>query len=87
MTMSMRIRNSDNRFTIWLPLFLILPVMLVIALGLAPVVLIAALVLWHKGWGKLMLLAPSLLCGVICTLRGMSIDISGRSGSVRVSVK
>ena len=87
MIMSIRIRKPRTHFTIWLPFFLILPILLVIALLLAPFVLVLALALWHRGWGKPLILAAPLIYNVICAMRGMKVDVKDHSEHVRISVK
>ena len=83
----LRIRNERHRFGLWLPLFLIWPVVLVLGLALWPLLLIAAAVLWPWGWGKLLLLGGVVIFGVFCALRGLRVDIKQDSQQVLVSLR
>lgn len=89
--MRIRIDKEGRKLNIWLPLFLILPVVAVIIavvmLVLAPIVLLAAAVLWRFGWGKpLLIVAPAAL-GCLFALRGLEVDISNSQEKVFVSIR
>jgi hypothetical protein len=88
MWLRLRIRNERARFGLWLPLFLLWPVVLVFLLALSPLILIAILVLWPSGWGKLVWLALRSLGSIICALHGLRVDIASaeRNEIVYISV-
>ena len=76
-----RIRNANRGFGLWLPLFLIWPVIVLVALALLPLVLLLSLLLWPSGWGRTVLLTGPWFFRVFCALRGLVIDVkSGTSG-------
>ena len=47
-----RIGSVKGGFRIWLPLFLVWPPFVLIALALAPLVLLLSLLLWPMGWAE-----------------------------------
>jgi len=76
--------NRKNNIGLWIPLFLILPLVLLLALLLIPFVLLAALILWYTGYGRPMLLLGPALYRFICALRGLEINVN--RGSERISI-
>ncbi len=84
--MHVRVRNESANFGLWLPLFLLIPLALVVLIVLSPLILIAILVLWPSGWGKLALLAVWVAFVSFCSLRGLKVDVQGRKESVYISV-
>ena len=47
-----RVEGDGRRFRLWLPLFTLWPPVLLVFLLLSPLVIVAAAVLWPKGWGQ-----------------------------------
>lgn len=86
MLMHIRIQNENAKFGLWLPLFLLIPLALVILIILSPLILIAILVLWPSGWGKWALLGLWAAFVSFCSLRGLKVDIQSRNQYVYVSV-
>jgi len=96
MLLRIRIQNKEHNFRLWLPLFIIgIPATLLILLVsvlLLPFVLLAGLVMLLIGrgmWvaiGSVILLrgGPRLLA-VLCALRGLTVDVSGKSEKVYFS--
>ncbi|MFH1646821.1 MAG: hypothetical protein ABID71_03890 [Chloroflexota bacterium] len=84
--MKLRFQKEDRRFGIWLPLFLLLPVALVVLIILSPLILIAILVLWPSGWGRLALRTLGVSWGLLCSMRGLEVDIRRNNELVFVSV-
>jgi hypothetical protein len=83
----LRIRNERHRFGLWLPLFLIWPLVLVLGLALWPLLLIASFVLWDRGWGKPLLLGGPALFELLCALRGLKVNIKQDSQQVLISLR
>ena len=79
--------KRDGKFKIWFPLFVLFPFLVVILLLMAPFLLLAALVLWSFGWGKLLLLFIPVLLGLLWALRGLEIDINDKGQKVFISIK
>jgi len=83
----LRIYSQQRKFSLWLPLFLVWPVVLVLGLVLWPLLLIAAIILWHWGWGRLLLLGGPILFGLLCTLRGLRVEVEQPSEQVLISFR
>jgi hypothetical protein len=86
MLMHIKVQNEEHNFGLWLPLFLLLPLALVVLIILSPLIFIAVLVLWPSGWGEWALMA---LWGAIVSfwsLRGLTVDVQNGSKCVYVSV-
>lgn len=86
MLMHLRIQGEDMGFGFWLPLFLLLPLALVIFIILSPLILIAVLVLWPSGWGKRALLVFKAACEIFWSIRGLRVDIQSSNQCVYISV-
>jgi hypothetical protein len=84
--MHVRIRGEDGNFGIWLPLFLLLPLALVIFIILLPFILIAIIVLWPSGWGRRALLTLWIAPQLLYSLRGLKVDIKNEAQNVFISV-
>ena len=69
---------------LWIPLFLFLPFVAGIVLLLTPLMLVAALALWHTGMGRPLLAAGPLLYRCACEMRGLEVDIGNSEESVFV---
>lgn len=86
MLMHVKIEDKDRDIGLWLPLFLLLPLALVVLLILSPLILIGILVLWPSGWGKRALLALWTAFWVFWSMRGLKVDIRSGNQVVYVSV-
>jgi hypothetical protein len=83
---SVRLRSPSWRMpTLWLPLFLIWPLVFVIVLPLAALGLLVALVLPDRsaGAGLKVLGAFYVFC---CELRGTKIDVNGPDSEILISI-
>ena len=80
-----QVRGGDRDISLWLPLFLLWPLVLLTALVLAPLVAAAAIILWPRGWGRPLLLAGPLLLGLLFALRGLSVRVEAGSQRVFIS--
>jgi hypothetical protein len=86
--MRIRIRNRDTKFGLWLPLFLIFPIVAILVIALAPLALLAALIVLPFGYARTVLCAPALF-SVFCAMRGLEVDIVNghKDESVLVMIK
>jgi hypothetical protein len=86
--MRIRVRNNNTKFGFWIPLFLIFPIVAVLVIALAPLALLAALIVLPLGYARTVLCAPALF-SVFCAMRGLEVDIvkGDRDESVLVMVK
>ena len=83
--MHLRIRNTQHKFGLWLPLFLIIPVALEVFIILSPLILLAVILLWDSGWVKTMLLAPWVAWRIFCATRGLKVDVENTRECVQIS--
>jgi hypothetical protein len=86
MLMHVKIHGKDANFGIWLPLFLLIPLALVILIVLSPLILIALLILWPSGWGRFAWQSFKVACASLWAMRGLKVDVQGRDGVVDISV-
>ena len=86
MLMHVKIQGGQRRFGLWLPLFLLLPLALVVLIVLSPLLLIALLVLWPSGWAQKSLLVLWAAVDTFCSMRGLGIDVRSQNERVYISV-
>ncbi len=79
----MRIRI--RRIGLWLPVFLVWPILLVLWLLLLPFVLVWAVATGRLRRGWLMVLAP-VVYRVICAMRGFQVDVRDDQNTVQISI-
>jgi len=85
--MRLRIINDKKSLRLWLPIFLLYPFLLVLALVAEILALVAFLLLWPFGWGKTLLLTIPYLSRVICNLRELEVDIQNKQETFFVSFR
>ena len=84
----MRIRITGRGFwmpTLWLPLFLLWPLVLLLAIPVFLLAIIVVLIFDTRSIGRLMKLFKGLYL-TLCELRGMLIDVSDPKGCVSISI-
>jgi hypothetical protein len=86
MLMHIKFDNGERDFGFWLPLFLLIPLALVVLIILSPLILIAILVTWPSGWGRYALLALQAAIMSFWSLRGLEVDVQGPREKVYISV-
>ena len=84
--MHVKIQGEERGFGFWLPLFLLLPLALVVFIIPSPLILIALIILWPGGWGKRALLVLWAALEIFCSIRGLKVDIQSRRQYVYISV-
>jgi hypothetical protein len=82
----LRLPNKKGGINLWIPIFLVYPLLLAIALLLAPFVLIGSLLMWPSGWGRTVLLSGPVVCRLLWNTRGLKMDIQQKTGRILVSV-
>ena len=81
-----RVQSVERRKRLWLPVFLLWPfVVLMTALAMPVCALIAALY-WRRGLGRPVLFAVPCLLYLMCSLRGLRVDVAGGGSRVFVSI-
>lgn len=83
--MRLRIMNPEHKISLWLPLFLIFPLVAVILLVLLPLALLAAIVLLPFGWGRVLLMVPAALT-IMCAARGLEVEVENKNKEERVLI-
>jgi hypothetical protein len=82
----LRLPHKEGSLSLWIPIFLVYPLLLVIALLLAPFVLILSLLMWPSGRGETLLLAGPAVCRLWWNTRGLKVDIQQKTGRMLISV-
>jgi len=86
----MRFWNSRHGFDLWLPLFLIMPLvlalLLAVALILLPFALLAMLFTWRLGYWRPLVLGVPVFFNMLCQMPGLKVDIEHGKGSVYIAV-
>lgn len=81
----LRVRTPEHAWpTLWLPLFLVWPLLVLLLVPLALVVLLVAIAL-DPGQTARAFKVVGALFAVVCGLRGMYIDVVGRRAQVLIS--
>ena len=80
-----KVKDERGGFRLWLPLFLLLPPVILVAVILSPLILIAAAVLWPSGWGRWLLSVMRAVYDIFCSLRGLKVDVHNRRETVYIS--
>ncbi|TET49954.1 MAG: hypothetical protein E3J55_03565 [Dehalococcoidia bacterium] len=99
MLMHVKIHGKKRRPGLWLPLFLLVPLALVLLIVLSPLILLAVIILRVSGRRKP--LSPAVkavfrvVCSIrgiraafdlLCSLRGLRVDVSSHDERVYISV-
>jgi hypothetical protein len=86
--LKLRIKDKNQRrFGIWLPLFLIWLIVLPLLALLAPLVLLAALILWPSGKGRLVLYSYMAIFSLIFNLSGLKVDVQSKDSIVYINLR
>ena len=79
-------KPSRPRHTVlWLPLFLAWLILAAFLIALAPLLILMVLLLWPLGWGKLLLFSVPRVCGLLCALHGLEINIERKDRVLFIS--
>jgi hypothetical protein len=74
----MRLEVSKKRkkgVRLWLPVFLVWIPMMALMIPLLPLFILAALITWHTGYGRSLLMLFPMLWVVLFNLSGLGVDI------------
>jgi len=83
-----KIRQTEGRnFGLWLPLFLLWPIVLIVAIILLPIILLVSICQFLTGNRQPLILALPRFISVICALRGMKVDLQSPDETVYVVFK
>jgi len=84
--MRVKIRGEDSNFGLWLPLFLLIPLALVVLIILSPLILIAIIVLLPSRWGKPAVMIIPIAWWLFCSMRGLKVDVQSPKECVYITV-
>ena len=82
-----RIRSRNCNFGLWLPLFIMWPLILLAMVILSPLILLGAALLWRFGLGKPLLLTGPIFFRLFCSIRGLEIAVDKPSEQVLISFR
>lgn len=82
-----RVHGRSQRFSLWLPLFIVWLPTLALAAVISPLMMVLAALLWPLGWGRPFLFAGPLLFRLFCSLRGLEIAVENSSQRVLISFR
>ena len=86
--MRLRISNKQRkRISLWIPLFPIWLILAAFAIALAPLVLIAVVILWPAGLGKLLFFSGPRIVSCLCALRGLEVNLEQGDRVLLISFK
>jgi len=80
-----KIRNKRRGFGLWLPIFLLLPLALAVFIVVAPLILIAIPIFWPSGRRKRALHIFGAVFEVICSLRGIKVNMQSEHDYMYIS--
>ncbi len=90
MPMLLRIRGIDNnrkRFGLWLPLFLVWIIVLPLLIIPAPIILLAALLMWPFGYGYIVMQAYFTIFKILWCLSGLEFNIESGHGTFFITMR
>jgi hypothetical protein len=85
MLLHLRIPTQDSSLGLWLPWFLIYPILLVLMLVVLPFVLLAAIVLLPLGKARPVIMVGPYLWRVLFALRGLNLEFETGGRAVIVN--
>jgi hypothetical protein len=84
----MRFKNQNHAFGLWLPIFLIWPIVLVFLLAifiiLLPFALLALIFTWRSDWVGSLIMAVPAIFRLFGHLPGLVVDVEGNEGQVYI---
>lgn len=87
--MRLEVQGEKRGIRLWLPLFLLFPLVIVMLIILSPLILlllIGILIFWPNGWGKRVLLIFRAAFNIFLSLRGLKIDIKNGPKTIYISI-
>ena len=82
-----RILDDDSRVNLWIPLVIVWPIVVVLYLLFLPCIIVASILTWRGGRGRLILLGGPALFRLYCALRGLEIDVREPNQTVLIYFK
>ena len=85
MFVRLRVGRNPDKYGLLLPVFLVWILLFALMVIILPFVLIAALLTWRSGQGKLLLLTYPLLTSLLFKLSGLHIEVGSREQNVLIA--
>jgi hypothetical protein len=86
--LKIRVENEDHSFPLWLPLFIIGPLVLLLLLAIflimLPFALLALIFTWELGWWRPVFWFFPALFRLIGQLPGLKVDVGSNNGRVYI---
>jgi hypothetical protein len=79
-------RNRRKPMRLWLPVFIFWPLVFAFSVLMMLLLLVIALICLPFGYAKPVILAPFLIWGLICALRGIIVDVGGTDNEILIKV-
>jgi hypothetical protein len=76
MLLHLKFPTEDGYCGLWLPFFLVYPILLVLSLIALPFLLLAILFTWPFGWARTPLLVLPYIWNLVFKTRGLTVDVS-----------
>ena len=77
--------HGQKKIRLWVPLFLLWPIAIVFVVLLTPLVLIAALVMWNRDEGRILLRLGPRLFELLCAMRGLKVHVENPKEQVYIT--
>ena len=88
MMMKMLIHEQGKKsFKLFIPLILVWIVLFALLIILLPFLLLAAIIAWPSGYGRIILAVIPMLFSVICSMSGLKIQIQSKDKHVYLNVR
>jgi hypothetical protein len=81
-----KIKGKHHGFGFWVPIFLFLLLALVFFIAFLPLILLVILILWPTGWGRWMTMAIKTGYIMLCSIRGLKMDIQRPNETIYITV-
>lgn len=86
--MRVQIRGEERKFCLWLPLFLLVPLAILLLIVLSPLIVVAIVIVRATGWGRRLWPVVRTSLGILCSVRGIraAFDVFCSMPGLRVEV-
>jgi hypothetical protein len=86
--MRVQIRGEERKFCLWLPLFLLVPLAILLLIVLSPLIVVAIVIVRATGRGRRLWPVVRTSLGILCSVRGIraAFDVLCSMPGLRVDV-
>ena len=82
----LRVQSEDSRKRLWIPVCLLWPLLALVTALAMPVCAVVAALYWRSGLGRPILFAVPCLLYLVCSLRGLRVEVNGGGSRVFISI-